>query len=128
MKSEAGVILIIAVYMPVECGSVVNREEYISELGVVEGLLEIDDHDQVVLMGDFNADIRRSDRRFARLLNSFLICHNLTAVGLEDASATTVQNTWHSHDFRCESWIDHICVSQSLKGMIEDFKIREENV
>ena len=84
-----------------------------------------DDHDQVVLMGDFNADIRRSDRRFARLLNSFLICHNLTAVGLEDASATTAQKTWHSHDFRCESWIDHICVSQSLKGMIEDFKIRE---
>ena len=95
MMSEAGVILIIAVYMPVECGSVVNREEYISELGVVEGLLEIDDHDQVVLMGDFNADIRRSDRRFARFLNSFLICHNLTAVGLEDASATTAQNTWH---------------------------------
>ena len=59
------------------------------------------------------------------MLNSFLICHNLTAVGLEDASATTAQNTWHSYDFRCESWIDHICVSQSLKGMIEDFKIRE---
>lgn len=50
LRSEVGVVLIIAVYMPVECGSI-DSEDYITELGFVEGLQE---YDHVILMSDFN--------------------------------------------------------------------------
>ena len=84
IRSCSGLILVIAVYMPVEYGDSTALDEYNMELGYLDGLLDIEDYNEVVILGDFNADLRKSGR-FSRSLSSFLNNTNLLPVGLSDS-------------------------------------------
>lgn len=110
--------------MPVDYGSSDSLDDYVSELGYLEGLLDNEKYDCAILLGDFNADLRRQDGRFSGRLRSLLNEYHLVTIGLEDADMTN-RNTWHSHDFVLESWIDYVCVSTSLNDRVEEFCIRE---
>ena len=91
----------------------------------MDGLLESEMHDHVIVMGDFNTDLRRSEGKFSVSLCSFLKDHNLLAVGLNDSAVVGQRCTWHNHNHCQESWIDYVCVSKSLNSVVEDFQILE---
>ena len=61
-------------------------DDYITELGYISGLLETVDHDAVVILGDFNADLRSAKSRFSRELKSFLMRCNLLLVGQDSVT------------------------------------------
>ena len=48
--------------MPVDYGDGDALNEYIMELGFLEGTLEIVQYDHVLLLGDFNTDLRYISR------------------------------------------------------------------
>ena len=51
--------------------------------------------------------------------------HSFSAVGLRDSNASCM-NTWHNYNFSRKSWIDYVCVSQSIQELVESFVIRED--
>ena len=81
MTTSYGVILVIALYMPVDYGDDDALNEYIMELGFLEGTLEIVQYDHVLLLGDFNNDLRYISS-FSGRLESFLLEHSFSAVDL----------------------------------------------
>ena len=64
--------------------------------------------------------------RFSRRLTTFISDSKLSVIGLDDPVMANSNNTWHSSDFQCQSWIDYILVSESFKREINDFEIRED--
>ena len=72
MRSNRGTILVIALYLPVDYGNRESAEEYDSELAFLEGLLESVEYNEVILLGDFNADLSSMGGRFSKKLVTFL--------------------------------------------------------
>lgn len=81
--------------MPVDYGNSETLDEYVSELGILEGLLDEEVYDHVVILGDFNSDIRKPERRFSARLCCFLNDYNLVTAGLGDVDEAT-RSTWHT--------------------------------
>ena len=125
VSTSVGVVLMIALYMPVDYGDCNARDEYITELGFLEGLLDMEVYDHVVLLGDFNADLHRNESRFSARMSSFLSEYDLMVIRMEDAG-TENRSTWHSYDMCRESWIDYICVSTVLRGLVDNFSVRDD--
>ena len=50
----------------------------ISEIGYLEGILDIDEYDEVIVLGDFNVDLRIEKSRLPRRLPSFIADWKLT--------------------------------------------------
>ena len=99
-------------------------DDYITELGYISGLLETVDHDAVVILGDFNADLRSAKSRFSRELKSFLMRCNLLLVG-QDSVHFNHMSSWLSSDFLQQSLIDYVVVSCSMKPNISSFEVLE---
>ena len=95
VTSSCGTILVADVYMPVDYGDTQSLDEYISEIGCLEG---VDDYDEVIILGDFNSDLRNEKNRMSRRLVSFITDWNLTAVGLNDLTMSSSTCTWHRSD------------------------------
>ena len=57
ITTSLGTILIVSVYMPVDYGDGQALEDYITEIGFLEGLLESNEYDGVNILGDFNTDL-----------------------------------------------------------------------
>ena len=125
LKTDRGNQLVVSVYMPVDYGDRESSENYDAEIGFLEGLLESDVYDGVVILGDFNADLDSKKGRFIRKVNSLLGRCELLAVGLDMFSRTGL-HTWHSPDFSQRTWIDYVCVSQSLATAVTGFEIKED--
>ena len=107
--------------VPADYGDSDALDVYVSEFGFLEGILDNESYDHVIVMGDLNTDLRRRGDRFASRLTHFLREYNLEVAGLDDI-VTNSRYTWHSHDFQHGSWIDHICLSTSLNALLETFK------
>ena len=125
ITTDLETILIISVYMPVDYGNEQSVEDYITEIDLLGGLLESNEYDNVMILGDLNTDLRKGTSRSSRLLATFMSEFNLTAIGVDDIEANT-KNTWHSSDFQTQSWIDYIIVSDGLTKTIIEFEIRED--
>eukprot|EP00118_Oscarella_pearsei_P013186 m.102323 g.102323 ORF g.102323 m.102323 type:complete len:207 (+) comp37165_c0_seq2:596-1216(+) len=92
VNTTQGVLLVIAVYMPVDgrrSGDVIDYDEV---LGAVGGVMDSVKFDDVVIMGDWNADLR-SDSRFSRLLRGFLLTNHWHALGLRTTPGTVPIST-----------------------------------
>ena len=70
VKADHGAILVIAVYLPVNYGDSASFDDFITELGYLDGLLESEMYDHVIVMGDFNIDLRRREGKFSVSLRS----------------------------------------------------------
>ena len=69
--------------MPVDYGDTLSLNDYFSEISYLESILDMNDHDEVIILGDFNADIRSQNSRRSRQLAPF--SHwDLFTVGLND--------------------------------------------
>ena len=56
LRSCSGIILVISIYMPTEYGNSEALEDYNMELRYLDGILDAEVYDAVVVLGDFNAD------------------------------------------------------------------------
>ena len=88
--------------MPVDYGNERSVEDYITEIGFWGDLLESNEYDSVMILGDLNADLRKGTSRFSRRLATFTSKFNLTAIGMDDIEANT-KNTWQSSNFQTQS-------------------------
>ena len=111
--------------MPVDYGDTLSLNDYISEIRYLESILHMNDHDEVIISGDFNADLRSQNSRMSRQLASFTSDWDLFTVGLNDLMLSSKASTWHRSDFGCQSWIDYFLISGSLSNTIIKFEIRE---
>ena len=116
-----GNVLVVAVYMPVDYGDSDSLDEYLSQLGCLESLLESDEYIGTVVLGHFNADLCQIKSRLARQLGTFVSESHLTVVGINDQARLDGLSTWHRSDFPAHSWIDYFVVSKSLERMVADF-------
>ena len=64
ITTDLGTILIISVYMPVDYGNEQSVEDYITEIGLLGGLLESNEYDSVTILGDLNTDLRKGTSHF----------------------------------------------------------------
>ena len=127
IQTGRGTVLIIAIYMPVDYGTRDSIENYIAELYYFEGILESEEYDEVVFWGDLNADLRSKKGRFTSILEGFLLRCSFNVVGLShNAEICRQYYTWDNEDFCQKSWIDYICVSQSLKAAVDEFDVLED--
>ena len=124
VRTSLVVILMIALYMHVDYGDCTAYDEYIVELGFVEGLLDMKVHDHMALMRDFNDDLHRNEIWCSASMSSLLSEYSLVVTGMEDARSMH-RSTWHSHDFCCESRIDSKCVSTHLRDVVDGFIVRD---
>ena len=72
VRTDIGVILVVAVYLPVDYGDLCSAEDYSTKLGFLEGLLNSVVFDAVLFLGDFNADLYSMAGRFSHKLDSVL--------------------------------------------------------
>lgn len=108
-------LLIVSVYMP--CESVDNFPEYCTVLGRIHALVEEYDTADCIIMGDFNADPRKS---FGRELEAFCTEFDFKFVDrlrLADDSYSYVspQST--------TSWLDHCLVTAKTYAAVHDVAI-----
>ena len=127
LQTGRGTVLIIAVYMPVDYGCRVSMENYNVELGYIEGLLESEVYDDIIILGDFNVDLSCKKGRFTKPLEAFLLRCELNVIGLKDNTGNCQQfYTWDNDSFSQKSWIDYFCVSQSLSSAIDEFDVLKD--
>ena len=99
-------VVIASVYMPCDKQSNHISDEKIEVINDLEYMLESDEHDEHLFMGDWNSDFNRNNTQSKELTN-FLERNGLMAV---PHSGTF---TYQSHDLKNRSLIDHIFVLES---------------
>ena len=116
VRTSLGVILMIALYMPIDYGDCTAYDEHIAKLGFVEGLLDMEVYDHIVLMGDFDADLHRNESRFLASMSSLLSEYSLVVTRMEDMQDQCIG----VHGIVMTSVVSHgltICVFQLIWGM-----------
>lgn len=110
--------LILNVYMPCNKNNVDSLVKYHNYLGILNNVIEDANTNNIILMGDFNADPNKG-RFYRELLNfcdrkKLIICDkdldNKTFTYLCPATSTT-------------SWLDHVMCSESVLPLIGDVKV-----
>ena len=102
--------LMISVYMPAECAPS-HFSDYLNTLGEIEGFIDSQQCDNIVLAGDFNVDFDRGGS-LADILLDFISDLDLVASDL--SYRNSVGFTYERDDGLARSWIDHIICSQVL--------------
>ena len=100
-------VLFLNVYFPVNSND--NLEEYLRCMGVLGGILESREEQQVCILGDFNAS--PNTNRFSEIEELFAE-HN---IAFHDTSLLPPDTYTHvNHGSLATSWIDHIAMSSLL--------------
>lgn len=104
--------IIIGVYMHFEDGKSDTALNFENDLSIINTIYKkhCDDH-EVIILGDFNTDLRRASK-FEELLNNFLHENKLKCLDM-----LYLQKTEHTY-FKAtkKSWIDHV-IGASLKSI-----------
>ena len=108
--------LLICAYMPSESGQS-SFGGYMTTLGELEGFIESQNCDVVIVAGDLNVDFDRGGYN-AKLLQDFIMELDLYACDLE--FRTQVNYTYERDDGLVRSWIDHILCSQHVSSLVTD--------
>ena len=93
------------------------RNTYLSCLGDLDGFIESQCYDNVIVAGDFNVDFSRSGSS-TRLLQSFMNDRHLSAADL--AFEDSVKFTYERDDGLARSWVDHVVCNNSLIPLLSN--------
>ena len=112
------IVYVICVYLP--CCSNDNEDEFLLKMGELISLVNDLDSPNVLIIGDFNADIARGTM-FGKHLKSIcddndLICS--TIKNLPGDSFTHISYAWHTR-----SWLDHCITTSGGDNLLKNFKI-----
>ena len=108
--------LLICVYMPCNYDQS-SYGDYLNTLGELEGFIELQNCDFVVIVGDFNVDFHHDGQK-VMLLNDFLVDLRLHARDLDFGAL--VNYTYERDDGFTRSWIDHVLCSDGISSAISD--------
>ena len=113
-------ILIVNVYLPCDKQDIDSLHEFRSSIATLNNYLAEQQYNHVIVGGDFNASPNKGRfwKDIVDLFNSKYIKF-IDVEALQDSSFTYLcpaKNT--------TSWLDHIAVSESMKDIVGDFKIR----
>ncbi len=111
--------LIVNVYLPCDKQNDDSIDEYRHSLAILENLIEEQNITNTLIGGDFNADFRKG--RFWQELRTFTINNN---IWVSDAVLPEDTFTYLSPSRNNVSWLDHILVSQPMKELINNIKVR----
>ena len=111
--------LLICVYLPTDLHS------YLNTLGELEGFIDSQSFDHILISGDFNVDSDRGGDN-AQLLCNFMDGYSLVAADLNFFCA--IHFTCERDDCAVRSWPDHIICSMSMVNPIEDVSKFDQGV
>lgn len=98
-------------------GTVVSQEEFIFTLAELGGYIDLQDFENLAIIGDFNVDFLHGGPN-AELLKCFMSERHLSAADL--AFQQSVLFTYESTDSSHNSWIDHVICDDSMSSSIQD--------
>ena len=111
--------LILNVYMPYDARDIDSLDEYRNCLGILEGVVEEAVMDNVVIVGDFNADNVKLSR-FWKELNNFTRRSHLIAA---TSTLPSSEFTYLCPASSSTSFIDHIICNQRVLDLIGNISI-----
>ena len=111
--------LILNVYMPYDARNVDSLDDYRNCLGILEGIVDETTFDNIIIVGDFNADNHKFSR-FWKELDSFMRRSNLFA-----ATSTLPSNefTYLCPASSSSGFIDHIICNRRVLNLIGNISI-----
>ncbi len=105
-------VLLICVYLPTDYNNRSSRDEFLFVLAELEGFIQAQQFDSLLIVGDFNVDLDR-DRFNTEQLVSFIGEFNLVSV--DYCFRSRVVYTFEGPN-GSKSWLDHIISSRPLDG------------
>lgn len=123
MSMEGLKLLIISVYMPTDSGSA-NIEQYKDTLNVISATMNTCDISNVIIGGDFNADLARTQSQSTRLLNKFVESEALVLGNL--LSFSDCDYTFESKASGARSIVDHFLFSQTMHHSIQQYFVSHD--
>ncbi len=97
-------ILLVCVYFPTDYHTSTSIDELNHTLGELEGFIDSQSFDHLIIAGDFNVDFDRPDSSLAQLCNF----KDLAAVDLQYRSPVNFKD-----DHSARSWVDHFLCNHS---------------
>ena len=110
--------LMVCVYTPSLIDSS-SHLDYLNTIGELQGFIDVQEFDMLLVVGDFNVDFNRSSSLTSLLLD-FMDDNNLVASDLSYQSE--IKFTYERDDGSCHSWIDHVLCSRELSSVVTSVK------
>ena len=113
-------LLLICVYFPTDYRHNSDSEgSFIETLAELEALLMSVTHDNVIIAGDFNVDLKGSGQRRQSIID-FMHSHDLVCA---DYPNTNIEYTYCSDNGRSHSWPDHVLVSSRYSNILNSVSV-----
>ena len=113
---------IICVYLPYQCSE--NEDEFLGKLGILSSIINDSPIRNVIVLGDFNANIKGRVSNFGRYLDSFC-----TEYDLKFASKLMLPRDTHTYiSDMCgsTSWLDHCLCTSAAFSIVNNLKVRHD--
>ena len=110
--------------MPYEC--VENEDEFLDRLGKLYVTIEEADTTCIIVVGDYNANILKTNSMFAKHLTQYcsMYDYNLSSVlCLPPNTYTYISDAWNT----C-SWLDHCIATEDGHKLIKNMKVLYKNI
>lgn len=112
-------LLIIGVYLPTNGTD--QLDHLLNELAEIETIVETHSDHEIIIIGDFNCDIKRLNKHDKQLVAT------LNRLDMQCVDHTFEQEIDYTFQGRGVSWIDHIITKKNCGLKINDVRILTEN-
>ena len=103
-----------AVYMPVDCDNHKSFDNFMEQLGDLDGVLSSVNFNSCICVGDFNVDLWKTrSTQFSKALRTFIMYNHGMCV-LNGNNLSVSQDTWFFADYKYSSRIDYAIVTQNI--------------
>ena len=118
--SSLNKLLVLNVYLPYDDGT--NRDDFVYYLSKIDSYIEDACTPYVVVLGDYNANLKGSASRFGKELQAF--CRDANLI-ISDVVYNTDRDrfTFYSEAHNTCHWLDHIVATQSAHNIISDVSV-----
>lgn len=113
--------IVMSVYMPTE--DVDNLPLYTECLGVISAVIENNDVESVLVLGDFNADVSRSNSLFGTELLNFCTEQNWVCADINLLGMSSSVFTYLSDSHGTTSWLDHCITTAAGFNIINNIHV-----
>ena len=112
-------IIIVCVYMPFLCNE--NEDEFLSRLGVLSHTVRDFECPNVIIAGDFNANMSGEPSVFGSHLKLFCEENELSFSSIQKLPSDTY--TYVSERWGSTSWLDHCICTKNISDNINNFEV-----
>ena len=112
------------VYMPCDSMRLEPDDKFLAMLTEIKSLCEIHEFNNIILVGDFNTDLKRRQSAHTKVLDRFVVDESLSYC-LKHALAN-VDYTFESKSCGTRHTLDHCVVSQNLQESIASYNVSHD--